>query len=102
MAEIIDILTHSINNAAFFTVDNTQPFVDVEYPEIPAVAHELQNANDAYEFQAGDNLTILSGGIALPEGFTWWKNKADIIYPNPTLSIIFIFILVFLFLFWFW
>jgi hypothetical protein len=42
-------------------------------------AAKLYNADAKGKFQAGDNLTIISAGFSMPESYTQWKNRADLI-----------------------
>jgi hypothetical protein len=91
--EIIDILTPDNDLLPSFTVNIAANFVNVT--GIVAPGAKLRSANGIFSrFQRGDNFTILSVGIFIPERFTIWdypdasgiKRSAPLLQLNGTLG----------------
>jgi len=68
--KMIDILHHISTDSAFFVTDKTAEKVSLQLPVFPAGV--LQTAEGYSEFQARDNIVLLSMGIVIPLGFELW------------------------------
>lgn len=77
MSEIIDILTAPAKDCLYFTANNA---VDYVIPTTaPAADFTLKTADNKDVFEIGDNFTILSVGYVLPEAYTLWKHRGDLL-----------------------
>ena len=84
MSEIIDVLAPEYAGCATFTVNNAVDYVDQTAAGTPAKSI-FQNASASKAIQKGDNFSILSAGLLLPEAFTLYKNSG--IKSLPTFGI---------------
>lgn len=74
MSEIIDVLTPLPIDCPYFTVDNTQPYVEMyKFQRTPNAAYEgwLHRAGGASVFSSRDNVLIATMGIWFPEAFSF-------------------------------
>lgn len=73
MAELIDVLMPKVSLCPTFTVDTTGPdYVDIAAPAVAIM--DLFSADvTRYNFDQGDNFTILSFGYFVPENFATFE-----------------------------
>lgn len=81
MAEIIENLTLSPADSPYFVADNTVYSKPVLFPG--AGSGYLINGDSQKVFKRGDNFTILSVMLNLPEGFTFYKDPAVLTESIP-------------------
>ena len=88
MAEIIDILTNGIASSQYIIVDSSGAFSFVGGIYAPAATATVYNASNAFRLKRGDSFSILSAGFILPEGFTQWRDRGDVLSPLAQYSIL--------------
>jgi len=72
MSTIIELLAYRANQSSFFIVDNTEPFVDLQYDFDPIV----EDVKTKSYFKSGDNFQLLSFMIRLPLCFRFYDEPA--------------------------
>lgn len=85
MSEIIDILQPNLDNAYAFVPNNLVPYVAM----LPAQGGDLtlRDGSARAKFQKGDNFSILSAGIVLPEAFTYYRPFNIQFYGSPQIKL---------------
>jgi hypothetical protein len=83
--EIIDVMTLNSSDCQSFVGDSTSEYVNAAVPGGGAT-YRSRNAYNKNTFTKGDSIRILSGGIVLPESFTFRQ-----INTQPLLQVITIF-----------
>jgi len=77
---MIDILSQSSDQAAFFTVNNALPYVSLQKPLFPN-SGRLETAEGLCFFTRLDNYTLLSLGIVLPLSFELYDTIINPLIP---------------------
>lgn len=70
MPEIIDVMTINPADCQSFVGDHLSEYVNATVPGVGAT-YRARNAYNKNTFTKGDSIRILSGGITLPESFTF-------------------------------
>jgi hypothetical protein len=72
MSEIIDVMTIEPADCQSFVGNSAVNYVSCAVP--PIATYRARNAYAKNKFTRGDSIRVISGGIVLPESFTFWQS----------------------------